>query len=188
MTDECWTLDRLFLPTQMAVWCGIEQKRDRTGISRSNTPNIMPERLAEMVWLSKLQSSLLNIYPVPLKKIYHNKKHYCLGLALFAGNCVWHSLNSNSHCSVFTSVLVGSSPLSYLFTPLRSIAAQVLSDNWCSTFAIVAGQLRSVTEIAPKSPFLYVNRILIRYYFRASVKLKLSGIVWTRPGFLSPFL
>ena len=33
-----------------------------------------------------------------------------------------------------------------------------LSDMWLSTSGIGAAQLRSVTEIAPKSPFLCVNR------------------------------
>ena len=41
-----------------------------------------------------------------------------------------------------------------------------LSDMWLSTLEISAVQLRSVTEIAPESPFLCVNRIPIRYGFR----------------------
>ena len=41
-----------------------------------------------------------------------------------------------------------------------------LSDMWRSTFEISAAQLRSVTESAPKSPFLCVNRSPIRYGFR----------------------
>ena len=39
-----------------------------------------------------------------------------------------------------------------------------------STFEIGAAQLRSVTEIAPKSPFLCVNRSLNRYDFRGGAK------------------
>ena len=35
---------------------------------------------------------------------------------------------------------------------------------------IGAAQLLCVTEIAPKSPFLFVNRIPIRYGFRAGAK------------------
>ena len=42
---------------------------------------------------------------------------------------------------------------------------------------IGAAQLRSVAEIAPKSPFLCVNRIAIRYGFCAGAKL--SGLLWT---------
>ena len=39
-----------------------EQRRPRTGTSRSHTSNILSERLAERVWYPKSQSSLLNIY------------------------------------------------------------------------------------------------------------------------------
>ena len=41
---------------------------------------------------------------------------------------------------------------------------------WLSTLEIRAVQLRSVTEIAPKSPFLCVNRSPVRNGFCASVK------------------
>ena len=41
---------------------------------------------------------------------------------------------------------------------------------WLSTLEIGAAQLRSVTEIAPKSPFLRVNRSPILYSFRAGAK------------------
>ena len=43
-----------------SVW--YEQHRHRTGTSRTHTSNIVPEQLAERVWWSKSQSSLLNIY------------------------------------------------------------------------------------------------------------------------------
>ena len=39
-----------------------------------------------------------------------------------------------------------------------------------SALEICAAQLRSVTEIAPKSPFLCVNRSPIQYGFRAGAK------------------
>ena len=38
-----------------------------------------------------------------------------------------------------------------------------LSDMWHSTLEMGAACLRSVTEIAPKSPFLFVNKSLMRY-------------------------
>ena len=63
-----------------------------------------------------------------------------------------------------------SSPLSYLFT-LHQNVAQNLSDVKHSTLEIGAAQLRSVPEIAPKSPFLFVNRSPIRYDFRAGAKV-----------------
>ena len=46
-----------------------------------------------------------------------------------------------------------------------------LSDMWLSALEIGAVQLRSVTEIAPKSLFLSVNRSPIRCGFRAGVKI-----------------
>ena len=45
-----------------------------------------------------------------------------------------------------------------------------LSDMWLSALEIGAAQLRSVTEIAPKSLFLCVNTSPTRCGFRASVK------------------
>ena len=41
---------------------------------------------------------------------------------------------------------------------------------WLPILEIGAAQLRSVTEIEPKSPFLCVNRSSIRYGFRAGAK------------------
>ena len=63
-----------------------------------------------------------------------------------------------------------SSPLSYLFTLPQSVA-QNLSDMKHSNFEIGAAQLCNVSEIAPKSPFLSVNRGPIRYDFRAGAKV-----------------
>ena len=65
---------------------------------------------------------------------------------------------------------MGSSPLSYLFALHQSVA-QNLSDMKRSTFETGAAQLRSVPEIAPKSPFLFVNRSPIRYDFCAGAKV-----------------
>ena len=63
-----------------------------------------------------------------------------------------------------------SSPLSYLFTLHQSVA-QNLSDMKHSTFEICAVQLCNVSEIAPKSLFLCVNRRPIRYDFCAGAKV-----------------
>ena len=46
----------------------------------------------------------------------------------------------------------------------------LVSDTWRSTFEIGAAQLCYVTEIAPKSPFLCVNRSPNRYDFRGGAK------------------
>ena len=65
---------------------------------------------------------------------------------------------------------MGSSPLSYLFT-LHQYVAQNLSDVKHSTFEIAKVQLCNVSEIAPKSTFLCVNRRPIRYDFCAGAKV-----------------
>ena len=98
------------------------------GIGRSHTSNIVPRRLVERVWSPIFQSP--------------------------------------GHPWIFTSVPKGfqSSLLlihlrsQYLFKQHQRVA-QNLSDRWCSTqvsrcSTISAAQLRSVTEIAPKSPLL----------------------------------
>ena len=50
------------------------------------------------------------------------------------------------------------------------------SDMWLSTLEIGSAQLRFVTEIAPKSPFLCVNRSAIRYGLRAGAKAIQYGV------------
>ena len=45
-----------------------------------------------------------------------------------------------------------------------------LSDAWRSTFKIGPAQLRSVTRIVPKSPFLCVNRNSTRYNVRVDAR------------------
>ena len=57
----------------------------------------------------------------------------------------------------------------YLFTPHLSVT-QHLSDVWRSTLEIGAGQLRSVTEIKPKSPFYVEQKPYPGYGFRADAK------------------
>ena len=69
-----------------------------------------------------------------------------------------------------SQVFMGSSPLSYLFT-LHQNVTQNLSDVKHSTFEIATAQLRNITEIAPKSPFLCVNRSPIRYDFHVGAKV-----------------
>lgn len=44
------------------------------------------------------------------------------------------------------------------------------SDKWLSALDIGAAQLRSVTEIVPPQPFLYMNSSHIQYDFRGCVK------------------
>ena len=91
---------------------------------------------------------------------------------------VWWTKSKSSLLNIYFRPAVGpvlfatySLPLrsEYLFT-LHHTVAQNLSDMWLSTFEISAAQLRSVTEIQPKSPFLCVNRSPIRYGFRADAK------------------
>ena len=47
---------------------------------------------------------------------------------------------------------------------------------WLSTVEIGVTQIRSFTEIAPKSPFLCVNRGPIRYGFRTDAKAILYSV------------
>ena len=78
-----------------------------------------------------------------------------------------YSWNNNVKCKVMFTLYrtdfrtaTKSHPVSY----------EHLSDMRISTLEIGAAQLRSVTEIAPKSRFLCVNRNPIQYGFRAGAK------------------
>ena len=51
-----------------------------------------------------------------------------------------------------------------------------------STFEIGAAQLRSVTEIAPKSRFFCVNRTCMRYDSRGGAKAIRYGVRIKKPG------
>ena len=78
------------------------------------------------------------------------------------------------------SGLQSSSPLIHFRygpnTVLHQSVAQYLSDMWLSTVEIGVTQIRSFTEIAPKSPFLCVNRSPIRYGFRTDAKAILYSV------------
>ena len=111
---------------------------------------------------------------VPLVVHTHRAKCRAEQLALR----VWF-FKSNPDTWIFTSFVVGPvlfptyspSPLcEYLFMLRHQSVAPTLSDMWRSTFEIGVAQLRSVTEIAPKLPFLCVNRSPIQYCFRAGAK------------------
>ena len=52
-----------------------------------------------------------------------------------------------------------------------------LSDIWFSTEEMGAAQIHTVTEIAPKSPLLSVNRSPVRY--GSCARKRVSGIAWT---------
>ena len=84
------------------------------------------------------------------------------------------ALDLSSHLWISTSVSVGTSPSSYSFTSATEIDirrnSRSLSDMWRSTSEIGAAQLRSFTEIAPKTPFLFMNRSSIRYGFIVCVR------------------
>jgi len=113
------------------------------GASRSHILNIVPARLAERVWYTKSQSSLLDIYfrfsgiqSLLLLIYFREGPNRCL-----------------SWCKYVPK---------YGTKPIRCI--------WGSTFKIVAAQLRSVTKIAPPKPFLCVNSRTIRYDFLGGAK------------------
>jgi len=76
-------------------------------------------------------------------------------------------LNPSLHSGIFTSVSVDSISLSYLSTsstvrvPVHTatkLGTKWLSDMWRSNLEIGAEQLCPVTEMAPKSPLLCLNR------------------------------
>ena len=66
------------------------------------------------------------------------------------------ALNPSPLSRIFTSVSVGSSPRSYIPVYIATKRGRNLSDMRQSTFMVYAA-LRSVTEIALRSPFLSVN-------------------------------
>ena len=99
------------------------------------------------------------------------------------------ALNSNPYYQIFTqSVSVSFSPRSYLFTsarvrtgvhtaPIKEWHAEDLSSMWRSALGIGAAKLPSVLEIAPKSPFLSVNRSPICMVWCFVEMQKTSGTV-----------
>ena len=62
------------------------------------------------------------------------------------------------------------------------------SNIWWSTFRIDAGQLRSVTETAPKSPPSCVNKSSIRYGFRAGERALRYSVVITYVAWIYIFV
>ena len=107
-------------------------------------------------------------------------------------------LKPSPHSRIFTFVLVGSSPRSYLLTSVTvRIPAHTLAHTApkCGTVPIQrvtlsfgdrARQLRSETEFAPKSPTYVRREVLSRMAF-ARVQ-ELFGIVSTYPYAPGPFV
>ena len=96
-------------------------------------------------------------YGTELKQVVHTHWTSCRSGWLRG----FGELNSSPRSWTSTSFSVDSSPRSYHLLPLRSERCQH------STFEFGAAQLRFVTELAPKSPFLCVKRIPIWSDFRA---------------------
>ena len=70
---------------------------------------------------------------------------------------------------------------------LHQSVAQNLSDMCRSTLEIGAAQLRSAAEIAPKSPFLCVNRIWYGFLAGAkAIRCLIPLLVWEQVYFLLP--
>ena len=70
---------------------------------------------------------------------------------------------------------------------LHQSVAQNLSDMWRSTFEFGAAQLPSAAEIAPKSPFLCVNRIWYGFLAGAkAIRCLIPLLVWEQVYFLLP--
>ena len=154
-----------------------------------------PHRRFRVVHLSAIQQVSRSAITFS-ERWYRQGSHSTRWLFLPTRKDIWESTNSNSpgleqvvythqtswqrvsprglgelipshHSWNFSSFSVDSSPRSWLFT-FATVRTTVLtlSDIWRSTSAVGAPQLRIVTEIAPKSPLLCVNRSLIKNGFR----------------------
>ena len=89
--------------TPLSLHAEYEQQRHRNGTSRSHTPNIVLERLAERDWWTKSQSSLLNIY-------FRLSGFQSLLLLIHFR----HGLNTCSHCTKS-----GTEPIPYVTPHFR---------------------------------------------------------------------
>ena len=104
---------------------------------------------------------------------------HCAARQLSGWTRGFSALISSPHFWIFTSVLVGSSNRPYLFT---SAMVQILHteskrgynpiSTWHSTFEIHF----ALTEVVPKSPFLFEQKL---FPVRFSCQQNLSGKVWT---------
>ena len=116
----------------------------------------------------------MNSNSTELKQVVHTHRTSCRS----SWPRGFGKLNTSPRSWIFTSVSVDFSLSSYFSLPprseylftLRQTEAQNLSDMWRSTLEIGAAQLRSVTEISPKSPFSCVNRSPIWYDSRAFLR------------------
>ena len=152
----------------------------------------MPEQLAERVWSAKSQSSLLNIY-LSLSGFQLAGQGWLsnrMGTSVDNGKVCWNMTSSaqfatlplakpvvwfaraivNWHsCSFAKSVYSLPLQSKYLFT-LHENETQNPSDMWCSSSKISTVQLRSITEIMPKPPFLCVNKNPNQHDFHAGAR------------------
>lgn len=125
------------------VWRQLHRPRT----SPSHKSNIVTgERLAERVWCTNFQSSLIFEYSLP-------------------SQCV----------PVLTPAHFIPSRCEYLFTQLRRNLSDMWRSNF-TVGAALRSQTLSVTKIVPKSPFLYVNRSPICYGFLVDVRAMRNSV------------
>ena len=114
-----------------------------TRASLSHTLNFKPARLAERVWCTKFQSSLLNIY----FRLFSYQAHSLLPMYFRYGS---------KRCSHCTQVWFKPYPI---------------CDATLSRLARRSFVAPSQPEIAPPQSFLCVNRSFIQYHFLGGVKV-----------------
>ena len=140
--------------------------------------NSMPSSLDAV----KATEAMNTLYRLALRKQQRYRTEQVVHIHRTLCRSVWPrgfgELNPSPHSWIFTSVspqiaqrlsVLAPIYLLPLWSKYRS-PVQNLSEMWRSTFVIGAAQLRSVTEFAPKSPFLRVNRSPIWYNFRTGAK------------------
>ena len=154
--------EQLFVPTRKAIWCLTLQFWD-TPLQKSRRNHryfVSTEALSGMVFVPAQKLSGIIWTPIRYVTLHFRDRR----------STASHRYRNRTE---ITAILCQQKPYPVWFSCRRKscpVLYEHLSDMWLSTLEIGAAQLRTVTEIAPKSPFLCVNRSPIRYGFRAGAK------------------
>ena len=122
------------------------QKWNKSFAHIEHRAGVVCQEVAKRGWWTKFQTSLLNIY---------------FNLSGFQSSLLFNYFRYGSH-------LYGTVHICSHCTDQSETTN--LSDKWRSVFEIGAAQLRSVTEITPKSPFLCMERSPTRCCFHTGAK------------------
>ena len=143
----------------LSIWYATLHFRDQRGTAslryrnRAKITVLMCEQKPYSAWFSCMRKS----YPVECE---HLTDVWLSTLEIFAP---LQKSRQNHRSYVWTEALFG-----MVFVHAQKLSGRVWTPNWCVTLHF--RDFRSVTEIAPKSPFLCVNRSPIRYGFRVGKK------------------